>query len=299
MNHLEYLKAYEKNCDLPLLQELVSARELHWQRSGSDSLKKALDLDIHDEKQLLEACELLIPWKKGPFNLSFGTLDAEWRSDFKWERFKEALGDIKDKVVLDVGCNNGYFMFQMAQQKPKLVLGIDPIPRCQAQFKLLNNVYKHDFLKYELLGVEHCKHFLKLFDKIVFMGIIYHHRHPLEQLIDLREALKPGGELILETIGIPGSESFALFPEERYAGMKNIYFIPTLSCTINWLKKAKFESVEVIADTDMTTDEQRTTKWNPENFKTLKDSLDAKDPSKTVEGHPSPRRFLVKARRKG
>ena len=299
MKHLDYLSDFSRNCDLAELQSIIETREAHWQRPASNDLNDALNKDLSDELQLQKACELLIPWKKGPFQLSFGNLDAEWRSDFKWERFKHALGNIQDKVILDVGCNNGYFMFQMAELKPKLVLGIDPIPRCQAQFKLLNKIYKHENLRFELLGVEHCKHFHKLFDTILFMGIIYHHRHPLEQLIDLREALKPGGELILETIGIPGEESYALFPEERYAGMKNIYFIPTLSCTINWLLKAKFENIEVIADSDMTTEEQRTTKWNPENFKTLEDSLDPKDPSKTVEGHPAPRRFLVKASKKG
>jgi tRNA (mo5U34)-methyltransferase len=299
MNHLEYLKPYEKHCDLSALQEIVQARELHWGRSGSDTLKQALDLDIRDEENLIKACELLIPWKKGPFDLSFGLLDAEWRSDFKWDRFQSALGDIKGKVILDVGCNNGYFMFQMAKLNPKLVLGIDPIPRCQAQFMLLNKIYQHESLKFELLGVEHCHYFKNFFDKILFMGIIYHHRHPLEQLINLREALKPGGELILETIGIPGTDSVALFPEDRFAGMKNIYFIPTLSCTVNWLKKAKFDAVEVIADSDMTLEEQRSTRWNPETFKTLKDSLDPKDMSKTIEGHPAPRRFLVKARKKG
>lgn len=298
MNHLEYLKPFESKCDLELLQSLVSEKEKHWEHKGSVGLKEALALDINSTEQFWSACEKLIPWKKGPFHFDSGSIDGEWRSDFKWNRFKGHLGDLTNKKVLDVGCNNGYFMFELAKFNPALVLGIDPIPRCQAQFQLVNKVLKNDNLKFELLGVEHTKHFRSLFDTILFMGIIYHHRHPLEQLIDLREALVPGGEIILETIGIPGDDSTALFPEDRYAGMKNIYFIPTLSCTVNWMKKAKLVDVEVIADTDMTEEEQRTTKWNPENFKTLRDSLDPNDKTKTIEGHPAPRRFLVKGRRK-
>jgi len=298
MNHLDYLIPFAENCDLEQLKVLVSQREGHWEHKGSLEYKEALKADLSSPEQLWSSIEKLIPWKKGPFEFESGTLDAEWRSDFKWNRFKEHLVNLEGKTVLDVGCNNGYFMFEMAKLNPKLVLGIDPIPRCQAQFKLLNKVFKKDALKFELLGVEHCKHFHSMFDLILFMGIIYHHRHPLEQLIDLREALTPGGEIILETIGIPGEESYALFPEDRYAGMKNIYFIPTLSCTVNWMKKAKFINIEVIADTDMTEEEQRSTKWNPESFKTLKDSLDPNDPSKTIEGHPAPRRFLIKGTRK-
>lgn len=298
MKHLSYLEPYAKNCDLESLRTIVQEKEKHWEHKGSIPLKEALELDLTSSENLWKACEILIPWKKGPFEFESGTLDAEWRSDFKWERFQNHLGDLSGKKVLDVGCNNGYFMFEMAKKNPELVLGIDPIPRCQAQFELVNKVYKNENLKFELLGVEHSHHFRSMFDIILFMGIIYHHRHPLEQLIHLREALVPGGELILETIGIPGEESFALFPEDRYAGMKNIYFIPTLSCTMNWMKKAKFIEVELIADTEMTASEQRTTKWNPDSFKTLEDSLDPKDPSKTIEGHPAPRRFLIKAKRK-
>ena len=298
MNHLSYLEPYRKNCNLDDLKTIVTEREKHWQHKGSEPLIEALKLDPNNEEQLWKACEALIPWKKGPFEFESGILDAEWRSDFKWQRFEKHLGDLSGKTILDVGCNNGYFMFEMAKRNPKLVLGIDPIPRLQAQFQLLNKVYKNENLKFELLGVEHCHHFRSMFDVILTMGIIYHHRHPLEQLINLREALVPGGEIILETIGIPGDESYALFPEERYAGMKNIYFIPTLSCTKNWLIKAKFVDVEVIADSDMTTEEQRTTKWNPESFKTLEHALDPTDDTKTVEGHPAPRRFLLKAKRR-
>ena len=43
------------------------------------------------------------------------------------------------------------------------------------------------------------------------MGIIYHHKNPIEQLTTIREALKPGGRIIFETIGIPGEETLRSF----------------------------------------------------------------------------------------
>lgn len=298
MKNVDYLHALNDACQIDLLKEIIAKREEHWSNKGSIPLAKAIDIDVQDEAAFWKSCETLIPWKKGPFKFPFGGLDAEWRSDFKWDRFKDHLPDLSQKKILDIGCNNGYYMFEMAKENPKLVLGIDPIPRCQAQFLLLNKLYQHEQLKFELLGVEHTKYFKESFDVILFMGIIYHHRHPLEQLIDIREALAPGGEMIFETIGIPGEDSVALFPEDRYAGMKNIYFIPTLSCAVNWLKKAKFINVEVISNTEMTNEEQRSTKWNPESFKTLEDTLDPNNKEKTIEGHPAPRRFLIKASKK-
>lgn len=298
MDNLQYLEPFSQNCDLPKLKEIVQEREKHWDHKGSVDFLEALKLDIQKPESFWQACELLIPWKKGPFHFESGTLDAEWRSDFKWNRFKDHLGDLKGKKVLDVGCNNGFYMFEAEKLGAEFVMGIDPVPRCQAQFLFLNKVFKKENIKFELLGVEHVNLFNNFFDTVFFMGIIYHHRHPLEQLINIRESLVPGGEVFLETIGIPGEESYALFPEDRYAGMKNIYFIPTLSCTINWMKKAKFTDVEVVSDSDMTEEEQRTTKWNPESFKTLEDVLDPNDKSKTIEGHPAPRRFIVKGKRK-
>ena len=117
-------------------------------------------------------------------------------------------------------------------------------------------------------------------------------------MLDIRESLVPGGQVILETIGIPGEESYALFPEDRYANMKNVWFVPTLSCFMNWTKKAKLIDVELICDSPLTIEEQRNTKWAPPPKPSLIDALDPNDHSKTKEGHPAPRRFLISAKKK-
>jgi tRNA (mo5U34)-methyltransferase len=320
---LDYLAPFKKSLKWDALLTLKKERDSWWQRESSQKWKieKYPNLSHHDydveldqdaikigrddllskseQQQLIEAATKLIPWKKGPFQLFNLELDAEWRSDLKWQRLQKHLLPLKGKKVLDVGCNNGYFLFRMAAQKPTLALGIDPVLPMQAQFDLIQTYAKAPNTYFELFGVEHLPYFQEFFDTIFHMGIIYHHRHPIQQLIDIREALKPGGQAILETIGIPGNDSTALFPEDRYARMGNVWFVPTLSCFVNWAKKARFIDVEVIADTDLTQEEQRLTKWCPPPFQSLNDSLNPENPKLTIEGHPAPRRFLLSVRKKG
>lgn len=253
------------------------------------------ELTSQEYEKVLSLAQELIPWKKGPFNLHGIEIDAEWRSDFKWNRLKDSLPELTNKRILDIGCNNGYFMFRMAQEKPELVMGIEPVIHNYAQFQLVNQLANLSNLHFELFGVEHIHAFENFFDVIFSMGIIYHHRHPIQQLLDIKKSMRKNGTLIIETIGIPGNESYALFPEDRYAKMRNVWFIPTLSCFINWVKKAKFKNIEVINDVPATSEEQRLTSWCPPPRQSLEDFLDPDDPTKTIEGHPAPRRFCLKA----
>lgn len=241
----------------------------------------------------------LIPWRKGPFNFFGMEVDAEWRSDFKWDRFKRALptgSELERKRILDVGCNNGYFMFQLQQLGAKHVLGIDPVPANEVQFKFLKKLAQIDELQYELLGFEHLGEMPKQFDLILSMGVLYHHRHPIEQLQVLRQALRPKGHLILETIVIPGKESVALFPEDRYAKMNNVWFIPTVSCLENMLKRTTFKDVELIHFGKTTVEEQRVSQWCPAPRQSLADFLDPTNDELTIEGYPAPHRAIFKAR---
>lgn len=251
------------------------------------------------ELEALErAAQSLIPWKKGPFELYGLNIDGEWRSDKKWERLEKQIDSLENHRVLDIGCNNGYFMFRMLAHNPKFVLGIDPVVRTYGQFKFIQHFAQEAKLHYEMLGVEHLKHFKQCFETIFSMGIIYHHRHPMEQLIDIREALTPGGQMILETIGIQGDGPYALFPEDRYAKMKNVWFVPTIQCLENWVRRANFEEIQILPSVPTTPEEQRWTPWCPEGAESLKDFLDPDDPSKTIEGHPAPWRMTIIARKK-
>ena len=244
-----------------------------------------------------EQARNLIPWKKGPFKLFGIDINAEWRSDLKWKRIEKHLPAMAGKNILDIGCNNGYFMFKMAAHNPAFVLGIDPVIHFHTQFLFLQKFAGIPHLFHELLGVEHLPLMNDTFDLVFSMGIIYHHRNPIKQLRDIRNCLKKNGYLILETMGVPGEDSHALFPEERYAGMKNVWFIPSLSCLVNWVNKSGFKNVKILSSLPLSSKEQRLTDWCPAPKKTLENFLDEKDQSKTIEGYPAPWRFCLMAER--
>lgn len=69
------------------------------------------------------------------------------------------------------------------------------------------------------------------------MGVLYHRRSPLEHLWQLKDQLVNEGELVLETLVIDGDENTVLVPGDRYAQMRNVYFIPSALALKNWLKK--------------------------------------------------------------
>ncbi|MCB9061119.1 MAG: tRNA 5-methoxyuridine(34)/uridine 5-oxyacetic acid(34) synthase CmoB [Halobacteriovoraceae bacterium] len=261
---------------------------------STDTIK--LDTKNSYDKKLLHHClKELGPWKKGPFQIGENLIDAEWRSDFKWKRLKNSISSLEEKKVLDIGCNNGYFMFRMLEQRPEFVLGIDPVLPCWAQFSALNKYADQKNLFFELLGVDDLQYFGECFDTVFSMGIIYHHRNPIGQLIQLRNILSPGGELILETIGIPGDDHSCLFPQDRYAKMKNVWFLPTLPTLINWLERTKFTDIEIISTEYESIKEQRKTEWSGDV--SLANFLNS-DKTKTIEGYPAPLRFCLKAKKK-
>ena len=129
------------------------------------------------------------------------------------------------------------------------------------------------------------------------MGVLYHNKNPLRALERVRDALVPGGKLILESMTIPGDQPIALFPEDRYAKMRNCWFIPTASCLKLWVQRAGFENVEIVSCVKSEPKEQRQTKFAP--YESLKDFLDPNDPDKTIEGYPAPWRVVVTGNRRG
>ena len=247
-----------------------------------------------DSSKVYKAMRDFMPWRKGPFEVFGTSIDAEWRSERKWSRVLPELPDLRDKTVADVGCNNGYYMFRMAQYNPKLVIGFEPYLQHYFTFKTLNSFAGVESLSVELLGVEHMALFRSCFDVVFLMGILYHRSSPVDVLREIRTAMNPDGVLIVESQGIPGDEPQALFPEHRYAKVPGTYFVPTCTCLANWLTRAGFTDVKIFFSHPMSSEEQRRTEWMV--FESYEDFIDKSDPSLTVEGYPAPIRIFAKAR---
>ena len=263
-------------------------------KNGWVEIGKAEEINLLEKEKLIQCLKTLAPWRKGPFRLFGIEVDAEWRSDWKWQRLAGKIDPLKDKKVCDIGCNNGYYLFQMLSEEPAFLLGIDPIPKLYFQFLIFRKFLKAPQIYFEFLGVEHLIHFKKLFDVVFCMGILYHRKNPLETLLNIRDSMTPNGQLIIESAGIPGDESIALFPESSYGKAKNIFFMPTVTCLKNWLIKVGFKNVEIIYSGTLTFEEQRKTEWC--QYQSLEDFTSQEDHTKTVEGYPSPIRMILTAR---
>jgi tRNA (mo5U34)-methyltransferase len=250
-------------------------------------------LSVEDEAHIYNSAKIMHPWRKGPFQVSKIFIDSEWKSNLKYNLLRPHF-NLKDKIVGDIGCNNGYYLFRMQEDSPKRLVGFDPSAVTYCQFKFLDHFIKSG-ITYEMLGVEHVEFYEHKFDTLFCLGVLYHRADPIGMLKSLFKGLNRGGELILDTFMIDGEEDVCLTPRDRYSKMRNIYFIPTVSALKNWCYRAGFEEIEVLAIVKTKSEEQRKTEWI--NTQSLDDFLDKDDQNKTVEGYPAPKRVYIKAKK--
>ncbi|MCR8695832.1 MULTISPECIES: tRNA 5-methoxyuridine(34)/uridine 5-oxyacetic acid(34) synthase CmoB [Campylobacter] len=241
-------------------------------------------------KDIKDMALALKPWRKGPFHLNELFIDSEWRSFVKFNILKPHL-NLKDKVVADVGCNNGYYMFKMLEFKPKSIVGFDPSELAFLQFSFINHFAKSD-IKFEIAGVESLPSYGIKFDTIFCLGVLYHRSDPIKCLKELKSAMKQGGEVFIDTMYIERDDEMVLSPNGSYSKIPNISFIPSIKALQNWVKRAKFKSFEILATKDTDSFEQRKTKWI--DSQSLEDFLDPNDSSKTIEGYPAPKRVYIR-----
>jgi len=236
----------------------------------------------------------LSPWRKGPFELFGVHIDTEWRSDWKWQRVAAHL-DLQGKRVLDVGCGNGYYLWRMLGAGAREVIGIDPNWLFFCQFLAMRH-YLSQLPAWHLpLALEELPAKLQGFDTVFSMGVLYHRRSPIDHLLELRDCLLRGGELVLETLVVEGDEQQVLVPEDRYAQMRNVWFLPSVPALERWLRRAGFVDVRCVDVSVTSVEEQRSTEWM--RFQSLPDFLDPSDPNRTVEGLPAPRRAVLIAKK--
>ena len=278
----------------PLIEKLKNLKKFdNLQIELKDSIKIDGKISKDDIEEIKNLAIELKPWRKGPFELFNTFIDTEWRSYLKYNLLEPHF-DLEDKKVADIGCNNGYYLFKMLEQKPKKLVGFDPSAIYKTQFDFINHFIKSE-IEYELLGIEDLPFYEYKFDTIFCLGVLYHRSDPVKSLKNLAQGLNKNGELFLDTFMIDGEEEIALSPESSYSKIPNIYFVPTVNTLKNWLKRAKFADIKVIDIVKTTNEEQRSTDWIL--GESLDDFLDKDNPNLTIEGYPAPKRVYIKARR--
>jgi tRNA (mo5U34)-methyltransferase len=178
----------------------------------------------------------------------------------KWRRFEHALpADLSGKTVLDIGCNGGFYSIEMKRRGADRVLAVDIDPDYLRQARFAAHIVGAD-VEFAQLSVYDVAALGERFDVVLFLGVLYHLRHPLLALDLIREhvvrdvfvcqSMQRGSaeeaELaedypfsdtaIFEEPGFPRMA----FIEHRYAGDGTNWWVPNRACTAAMLRSAGF-----------------------------------------------------------
>jgi tRNA (mo5U34)-methyltransferase len=263
--------------------------------SSSATLGRAVGLQqisSSAEQQLENALRGLMPWRKGPFKIGPITLNTEWRSDLKWDRLHSKI-DLTNHRVLDVGSGSGYHLWRMLEAGAAEVLGIDPSILFHCQFAAIKSLLGHPKAASLPVTLEEFDAGILDFDTVFSMGVLYHRKDPINHLEQLKRWIKPGGQLILETLVVDGDETTCLVPPDRYARMNNVWFLPSVAALSRWLERVGFESIECLDVSVTTTEEQRKTDWM--QFESFEHAIDPNNDALTIEGLQRPTRAALRA----
>lgn len=260
---------------------------------NEDVVRLGRPLPAQARLTLTDTLQTLSPWRKGPFDVCGVSIDTEWQSHLKWNRVRNHLEPLTGRQVLDVGSGNGYYALRMAGAGARSVIGIDPTILYVVQFAALKRFAPTVPVQVLPLRLHELPPEPRVFDTTFSMGVLYHQHSPIDHLRQLRGTLRPGGQLVLETLFLPGEASFAFTPPGRYARMKNVWLLPTIVELRTWLARCGYRDIAVVDASQTTIDEQRSTDWMP--FESLAEALDPAQPDRTVEGWPAPRRVVVTA----
>ncbi|UIJ70792.1 TIGR04290 family methyltransferase [Aurantimonas sp. HBX-1] len=126
--------------------------------------------------------QALAPWFHNMELAGIQTAPEHFLGDyptFKWNGFRHLVpADMRGRRVLDIGCNAGFYSLEMKRRGADLVVGIDSDPRYLAQARLASEIAGLD-IEFEELSVYDVGQLGQKFDFVIFMGVLYHLRHPL------------------------------------------------------------------------------------------------------------------------
>ena len=214
---------------------------------------------------LQERIEALNPWFHNMNLRGVWTAPDHFLGDYpgaKFMRFAPHLpGDLAGKTVLDIGCNAGFYSIEMKRRGASRVLGIDSDDRYLAQARLATEVLGYeDDVEFAKLDVYDVGALREKFDLVIFMGVLYHLRHPLLALDLIREhvardlllfqSMQRGSKFVLDLKddyefaerGIFFESSFPKlhFVERQYSRDWTNWWVPNRACTEAMLRSAGF-----------------------------------------------------------
>jgi tRNA (mo5U34)-methyltransferase len=216
------------------------------------------------EARLKERIAALAPWFH---NIELGgvwTAPDHFLGDypnFKYRRFEHLLpDDLAGKTVLDIGCNAGFYSFEMKRRGAARVLGIDEDERYLEQARFAADELGFQDCEFRKLSVYDVGALGEAFDLVVFMGVLYHLRHPLLALDLIREhaardlllfqSMERGSKQVLRlNEDYPFTETDIFhesgypklhFIERQYANDWTNWWAPNRACTEAMLRAAGF-----------------------------------------------------------
>src|SRR3712207_2204766 len=175
-----------------------------------------------------ERIKALGPWFH---NMDLGgvwTAPGHFLGDYpgaKFRRFEPHLPhDVRGKSVLDIGCNAGFYSIEMKRRGAARVVGVDSDERYLAQARLASETLRFNDIEFAKLEVYDVGALGERFDLVIFMGVLYHLRHPLLALDLIREHVA-GDILLFQSMQRGSRHVFAV--DENYKFTEDEHFFET------------------------------------------------------------------------
>jgi tRNA (mo5U34)-methyltransferase len=226
-------------------------------------MSEAAGGEVLDRERMDERIRALGPWFHNMNLNGVWTAPDHPLGDYpamKWKRFAHAIpADLSGKSVLDIGCNGGFYSIEMKRRGARRVVGIDHDPDYLAQAQFAAEVLGLE-IEFHQLSVFDVARLGERFDLVIFMGVLYHLRHPLLALDLIRahvasdilvfQSMQRGSKEILDLADdYPFSETQIFdepdypklhFIENRYAHDPTNWFVPNRAAAEAMLRSAGF-----------------------------------------------------------